>query len=250
MANFIPLKNYMFYCLDRLIERYGLGPPFLDVGCGIGDLSVYVAGKGWDGKAIDISDEAVQISKKNLIRYSKVEVEKKSLFAAGGKYRTILLWDIIEHLENDEKALKKMASLLYPGGYVLIAVPSNPREWRWDDDFYGHWRRYTTEEIEDKVKKAGLEPVVSWDFTYPVFWAMRRVYLKLKPRPDIIRGNNEERTIASATANAWEVTGISRLLNRECFLWRLVYHVQFACFRNRLEEGWALFALARKPELS
>ena len=39
----------MFYCLDRFVEQYGLHGPFLEVGCGRGDVSAYLAAKGWQG---------------------------------------------------------------------------------------------------------------------------------------------------------------------------------------------------------
>lgn len=45
MANFRPLKEYMFYCLGRCIAQYGLTGPFLEIGCGVGDVSAHLAAK-------------------------------------------------------------------------------------------------------------------------------------------------------------------------------------------------------------
>ena len=159
MANFIPLKNYMFYCLEQMIRRYNLQAPFLDVGCGIGDLSCYLAAKSWHGKSIDFSELAIQKAQKNLRNFPLVTVAKKSLFDETEKFNTILMWDILEHLEQDEIALAKISSLLLEKGYLLLAIPSNPDEWRWDDDFYGHYRRYTVQDISEKLIKAGLKPI-------------------------------------------------------------------------------------------
>ena len=94
MANFIPLKNYMFYCLEQIIHRYQLEPPFLDVGCGIGDLSCYLAVNNWQGKSIDFSEQAIQKAQINLKDFPLVTVEKKSLFDETEKFKTILMWDI------------------------------------------------------------------------------------------------------------------------------------------------------------
>lgn len=245
MANFLPLKNYMFYCLDEFIARYNLVPPFLDVGCGIGDVSRYVASKGWEGKAIDFSAVAVENARHNLTMFPQVEVEKRSLLDETGAFNTIFLWDVIEHIEDDDRALAQVASLLLPNGHALISVPSNPDEWRWDDDFYGHYRRYTVEEMSARLVDVGLTPLVFWDFTYPVFWAMRRVYTRLKS-PDDANADHGVKTKASSTHNAWDIPVISYLLNGQFLGWRLVYKIQFSYFRSKLSSGHEMFVLARK----
>jgi len=43
----------MFYCLDRFIDEYGLHGPFLEIGCGVGDVSAYLAAKGWTETLFD-----------------------------------------------------------------------------------------------------------------------------------------------------------------------------------------------------
>lgn len=249
MANFKPLRNYTFYCLDQFIARYDLVPPFLDIGCGTGDLSAYIASRGWHGKAIDSSEIAIKQARLNLKLFPQVAVLKESLFEESDSFKTIFLWDVIEHIEDDDTALKKVASLLLPSGYLLIVVPSNPGEWRWDDDFYGHYRRYTAEEMGNKIIKAGLKPMVFWDFTYPVFWIMRRLYTRFKSFPKAKMGemDMETKTSISSTANAWDIPIISYILNKGNFVWRLMYYLQFLFFKNKLKNGHAMFVLARKP---
>lgn len=236
----------MFFCLDQFIIQYGLSPPFLDVGCGIGDLSKYLALKGWQGKAIDFSDIAVCAAKQNLASFPYVRVEQKSLFEENENFKTIFLWDILEHIENDNLALDKVSSLLSPDGHVLIAVPSNPREWRWDDVFYGHYRRYSMEEIRRKIVGAGLEPLVFWDFTYPIFWIMRRIYTTVKPPPKNMGSNKQTLTKISPTVDAYEMGFISRFLSQDFHFWRLIYKLQFFYFKHNLEKGHEMFVLAKK----
>lgn len=248
MANFIPVKNYMFYCLDRFIAKYDLKYPFLDAGCGIGDLSAYLGKRGWSGKAIDDSTVAIEQAHRNLKSFSGIQIEKRSLFEESGQYQTIFLWDVIEHIKDDEAALRKSFSLLIPGGYLIIAIPSNPIEWRWDDDFYGHYRRYTEKEMREKLVRAGLEPIVFQDFTYPVFWALRRLYtLFKKPVDNSQNKQKEEKTSVSSTVNAWNIPVISTLMNKNKFLWRWIYRFQFKFCKDKIDMGYEMFALAKKP---
>lgn len=249
MANFLPLKHYMFYCLDRFIERYGLRGPFLEIGCGRGDVSAHLARKGWCGLAIDYSDAAVALAASTLAPYSGVAVRKQDLAEIEGRFRCILMWDVLEHMSDDEGALRAVEALLEPGGQLLLAVPSNPREWRWDDDFYGHWRRYTVSDLSAKLDRAGLSPVVFWDFTYPVYWLMRRAYTRLKSQgASTGPGDDKEAsTKASATVNAWDIPLVSKLLDRTAILWHPIHRLQFRLFRNATERGHEFFALAQKP---
>jgi SAM-dependent methyltransferase len=180
-----------------------------------------------------------------------ISVERKLIFDEIGQFQTIFLWDVIEHIEDDEFALKKTAALLSPGGYLVIAVPSNPAEWRWDDDFYGHYRRYTAGGIHSKLVSAGLEPLVFWDFTYPFFWTMRRLYTRFKSSPmyNDEKINKETKTNISSTVNAWNIPFVSNFLNKENFLWRLLYKFQFL-FKNKLDNGYEMFVLAQKPAIT
>jgi SAM-dependent methyltransferase len=246
VANFLPLKHYMFYCLDRFIDEYGLHGPFLEIGCGKGDVSAYLAAKGWTGTAIDFSAAAIAEATGNLRHFPRVAVKEQMLAEVSGTYDTILLWDVLEHIEDDRQALCDIARLLRPGGQLLIAVPSNPREWRWDDDFYGHFRRYTIADLTEKLSQAGMEAQVFWDFTYPLFWAMRRIYTRIKA-PAASAEDRESSTKASATRNAWDLPLVSALLERTAVLWYPIHRIQFRLFRNATGRGHEFFVLARKP---
>ena len=246
MANFRPLKQHMLLCLDRFIAQYGLRGPFLEVGCGRGDVSAHLARNGWTGEAIDFSAAAIAQARDTLRPYPAVVVRQLPLSEMRGQFACILLWDVLEHIEDDRAALRSVEALLAPGGHVLLAVPSNPREWRWDDDFYGHFRRYSVAELTEKLTAAGMQPVTFWDFTFPLYWALRRVYTRLQP-PRPLVADKIEATKASATVNAWNLPLVSAVLDRTNSFWRLLNHLQFRFFRGATGRGHEFFALAGKP---
>jgi SAM-dependent methyltransferase len=246
MANFRPLTRYLLYCLDQLIDRYGLAAPFLDIGCGAGDFSRHLGERGWRGKAIDYSEVALERARQNLQALPHITLERLSLFDETGRYQTVLILDVLEHIENDQAVLGKVAAVLQPGGCAVIGVPYNPPEWRWDDDFYGHLRRYTPVELRDKLSAAGLVPIVFWDISFPVFWLLRRLYTRLKTPPTNLPGDAEIRTKLSTAQNAWDIPVIAPVLELFQFLWWPLYWMQFGLFRQQLQHGHALLVLARR----
>ncbi len=246
MANFPPLKKYLLYCIDQLIDQYGLYGPFLDVGCGKGDVSAHLAKKQWVGVAVDESIEALIEAKIALAIHPGVEVANRSLFNQDGLFQTILAMDVIEHIEDDTEALRKICSLLPLGGHLILSVPSNPKEWRWDDDCFGHYRRYTEAELRKKLVAVGFSVLEIWDFTFPVFWLMRRVYTRIKTAPANLDLDKQDRTHKSSSQNPWEIPFISKLLSRDNSLWQSAYRWQFSHFRLRPNRGHEVIVLARK----
>ncbi|MFC1569031.1 class I SAM-dependent methyltransferase [bacterium] len=246
MANYSILKNYIIYCLEKMIDRYHVSPPFLDVGCGIGDVSQSLAIKGWQGKAIDISEPAIRQARETLSSFPKIQTEHKSVFDEKKIYHTILLLDVLEHFEDDTTVLEHISVLLSETGHVILCVPSNPKEWRWDDDYYGHYRRYTSETITKKLQQAGLTPCLMWDVTFPVFYIMRKLNTKIMTPPrDSIR-KPLLRTLESTQRNAWDIPVISRLLSNDTVWWNYIYKWQFKNFKERIQHGHEMLVLAKK----
>jgi SAM-dependent methyltransferase len=73
-----------------------------------------------------------------------------------GSFDLIAAFDVIEHIEQDSEATKVLATLLRPGGHLIITVPAYQWLWSKHDARHHHWRRYTRPEIHRLVEEAGL----------------------------------------------------------------------------------------------
>jgi SAM-dependent methyltransferase len=246
MPNFPPLKRYVLRMIDQMIDKYSLRGPFLDAGCGVGDVSAHIARRGWEGLAVDWTPAAVEVARRNLAS-TGVRTQVSELLDVSGEFRLILLCTVIEHI-RDDRALLRHLHTLFPRdgspGHLIISMPSNPAvEWRWDDDFYGHFRRYTRADVEQMLAASGFRLVCYWDYTFPVFWAMRRAYTALlkakQPRSNI----PEENTFASSLQSAWEMGPASRAL-AAMPIWPLVFSLQ-EHYREG-DRGYEAIALAER----
>jgi predicted SAM-dependent methyltransferase len=69
----------------------------------------------------------------------------------------IFLIDVLEHLENDEEFLRSFFNKLNPGGKLFLYVPAGKKLFSDFDKGLGHFRRYSKNELRDKVVKAGFK---------------------------------------------------------------------------------------------
>jgi SAM-dependent methyltransferase len=230
--------------MDELIDGNSVQDPFLDAGCGIGDVAAHLALRGWSGLAVDSSRAAIEVAKRNLANTS-VRAEVGELFDLRGEFRLIVLSTVIEHVREDAALLKHLRTLYrHDGspGHLLISMPTNPNvEWRWDDDYYGHFRRYTRAGVEALLSSCGFRLISLWDYTFPVFWIMRRAYTAIRTRKTLVSDVPEENTAVSAVQSAWDMGTLTRIM-AAVPVWPFVYALQRK-FREG-DRGFEAIALA------
>jgi ubiquinone/menaquinone biosynthesis C-methylase UbiE len=63
--------------------------------------------------------------------------------------------DVIEHIDEDERALRELVRVTKRGGHLLIAVPAFPELWSEHDEVNQHVRRYRARALRDLVTRSG-----------------------------------------------------------------------------------------------
>lgn len=104
--------------------------------------------------------------------------DSTALPIASGAVDCLVALDVIEHVENDEAALREIARVLRPGGIFLFTVPAAMALWRYHDEMYGHYRRYSRPDFTGKVRRAGLQIAACHFFKLAFFlplWLLARL---------------------------------------------------------------------------
>lgn len=88
----------------------------------------------------------------------------------------ICMLDVLEHIEDDVKALREIGNKLNPSGKLLLTVPAFEFLWSAHDVALAHKRRYGKKQLIELLGTAGFKTVYSTyfnSFLFPVIAATR-----------------------------------------------------------------------------
>jgi SAM-dependent methyltransferase len=98
--------------------------------------------------------------------------EKQDLTHANNYHRVdaVMLLDVLEHIEEDQKFLIDLISKMKPGAVLAITVPAMKSLWSGWDPLVGHHRRYGKKDLSKLFQTFGKDFEVE-EFRY-IFWEL------------------------------------------------------------------------------
>ncbi len=217
-----------------VLRAEGVAPPasVIDVGCGWGVNLQALEADGYPCVGLDISRQILQMIDQPKRRLVEADLNQpppvnRELFAGA------LLLDVIEHIDDDRGTIQRIASLLQPGGKLIVSVPALPELFSEFDEIQGHRRRYLPETLRAAFAGTGfeVEKIFWWGaWMIPVLRGMRR--------------KNADKKLAAAKTYAdylrlppWPAP----------WLMQCLYHWEHRrALRGKLRAGTSLFAVARR----
>lgn len=231
-------RSFWFRARNRLILwAVGAHAPgardLLEVGCGSGYVLAGLRAAYPQLRLVgtELFEEGLVAARRRVPDAELVSGDAREL-AYEAAYDVVGAFDVIEHIDEDELVLTRMARAVRPGGVVLLGVPQHPWLWSAADDYACHKRRYTRAGLTAVVARAGLEVefVTSWMTVLSAPMAASR--LLQRRRPDAY-DPKAEHLRAERMAPVLE-----RLLAAELALVRRHVSLPF---------GGSLFLVARRP---
>jgi SAM-dependent methyltransferase len=142
--------------LAHLIEREGRPPQrILDLGCGMGGFLEGLARLGQRVYPSDISVESLATCRQRGFGQGAVS-HGYALPYRDQSFDLVCLFDAIEHIEDDRRAMAEIARVLRPGGRVFLSVPAYQFLFANNDRVAQHFRRYTRGAVASLFGSAGL----------------------------------------------------------------------------------------------
>ncbi len=91
--------------------------------------------------------------------------------------------DVLEHLADDEAALRELLRVTRPGGRLLVTVPAHPWLWSDHDVLAHHERRYTRASLRAVARAAGWSEQRLTGFNVAMLAPIALVRLAQRLRP-------------------------------------------------------------------
>lgn len=172
----------------------------LDAGSGNGSLTIRVGQAGYRVLGIDGSEAFIAYAREKAEKArlnSTVTFRQGDILQSGLEneaFEAVVSGEVLEHLEKDDLAVREFYRVLRKGGYCIVTVPAHPKLWDKNDEWAGHFRRYTEDGLRDLFVRAGfaIEQCHHWGF--PLIRLFHQaVYLPMVNRKIISRGENISR---------------------------------------------------------
>jgi SAM-dependent methyltransferase len=212
----------------------------LELGCGLGGVGVRLATMA-RYTAVEPDDQSWAVAHERITPLGGVVVHGDHNKVPPGSYDLVCAFEVLEHIADDAAALADWVPLVRPGGHLLLSVPADPTRFGPFDVRVGHYRRYTAEQLRERLADAGAVDIDVKHYGWPLVALL-----------DAVRNRLSRDSVSEDGGSAQERTSTSgRVFQPTKALTGTVIGVGVAPFivlqRMRPGAGTGLVAIARRP---
>jgi SAM-dependent methyltransferase len=168
-----------------------IGCRVLEVGVGIGTFTERLLPRCQLVVGVDVVGDFLALCRKRLGDHQNLELHQADMGAGippalrGRRFDTVLCMNVLEHIEDDTRALRDFLALLEPAGALVLIIPQYPWLYNCLDSNDGHFRRYDRRGIEARLQVTGFEVTHTSCFNLAgiVGWFVNGTLLRRKDLP-------------------------------------------------------------------
>lgn len=221
-------RHYWSRCRNRVIarelRRSGAQGPILEVGCGKGIVVRYLRDDGFDITGIELAPVAPLT---DMVAHVRTGIDVMDLEPAiADRVRTVLLLDVIEHLEDPKGFLEAIRRKMPALTHVLVTVPARQELFSNFDRFNGHYRRYDPDMV-----RAHVDPQRKLNFRASY------VFHGLYPAARILLARKGEREVGFNVPQGFLANTVHALLG-------LFFYIEYLILPSRWK-GTSVIAVAK-----
>jgi len=147
----------------------------LDVGCGPGEMLLWMKEAFPDARTLWGADFAPETIARNTERmpwahFQTLDVERERI---DRRFDLVLCSEVVEHLHDRPAAIRNLATMVSPGGHLLITCPTGPMFPT--ERYFGHVSHPTADELRTRGADGGLDTVRYAHWGWPVYAMTKRL---------------------------------------------------------------------------
>ena len=143
------------------------GARVLDVGCGSGWTSLFLAEFGYDVTAVDLVPANVELTAQRSARWGAAvtsQVADMEELDLDGRFEFVLIHDALHHSHRHQRVLERAGAQLAPGGWLLLGETSllhrvSPAAHRHSHETGWVERGFTVRGLRASLRAAGFEDI-------------------------------------------------------------------------------------------
>lgn len=181
---FVSRQNFFYELLDKYVR--GRKNKILDIGSGAGIILKKLEKYG-EAEGVDFSRKAVDFCRLRGLKCKWADAQ--NLPFKDETFEIVSAFGVIEHVDDDKKALSEIFRVCKKEGTVILECPAYKFLWSPHDEALHHKRRYTVTELKSKMEEAGfhvekISYIYSFIFLPAVFFRLGRKILGKKSESD------------------------------------------------------------------
>lgn len=144
-------NHWWFRVRERILRRVlgqllsGKTASILNIGAATGRTSEMLSDFG-QVTSVDTDTESCNYVRKNK-HLKVVEASVLKLPFKSNIFDVVCAFDVLEHVDDDKKAVAEMVRVLRSRGYIALTAPAFSFLWNKHDEVNRHYRRYVLDEI-------------------------------------------------------------------------------------------------------
>lgn len=147
-------RTTILECLQRRLPNSGA---VLDAGCGLGEVLADLP-PIYTRYGFDFAQSNVEFTRRRLA--GQAEIKRGSIYEIpfpDESMDAVLCLEVLEHIEDDGRAVRDIARVLKPNGILVVAVPYT---YYWPSylQLMGHFRHYCKESLAALLRENGMTP--------------------------------------------------------------------------------------------
>jgi 2-polyprenyl-3-methyl-5-hydroxy-6-metoxy-1,4-benzoquinol methylase len=150
---FIARKEFILKKIKNIVKK---DEKIIEIGSGTGNVTKFLINNGYENISVgEMHLNGLKYAQsygiKNCYQFDLLRIPFEN------EFDSIMMFDVLEHIEKDNLALENIKKALKPNGKLILTIPAHMWLWNRDDAIAYHKRRYNKNILKKLLNELNFE---------------------------------------------------------------------------------------------